>query len=156
MKLNGLEVLHPDRAWQEAKRQYFWPTARIDTNAALLVANKLMSKAGMDINALNRDCETRIDVPTSEGRSGNIVPVYWVVWYKSEKTVAQIRFLLPTEAIWSLEIYDPHYILRKPVEVPHLRDILIEGHAPESLLKAMGLEQTNTLSGTNASTFQKP
>jgi hypothetical protein len=150
-KFAGLDQRNQVETFYEAKAKYLWPISRMNTNSAFQVATQIMATAGMDVTALNRDLTIRTSAPTYEGRLGKtFVPSYRTSWFKGGENIASVEFLEPTRTIRTLQVYDSKYILRKPVNVPNLRELLIQGNAPKILLEKMGLEPTNAPSYRNA------
>ena len=105
----------------------------------------------MDGDALNRDCTVDISAVMPEGAHGrHFVPDYWVRWRVLGEIIAYLEFVEPTKSVRQLHVYDEKYNLRGPLVVTNLQQLMIEGHAPDSLLKRLHLENTNTPAMTNA------
>jgi hypothetical protein len=143
-KFAGLNRRNLNAVWEQDRKNYLWPVSRIDTNAAFAIATQIMAKAGINIVALNSECNVQLDVTRPNGpRSLVFVPDYWIDWRKNGKSLAFLVFLAPTKDIRMLRVDDPTYVLRKAVEVRNLGELLREGGAPRILLERMGLELTN-------------
>ena len=98
----------------------------------------------MDVDGLNRDCSLDITTAKPEGPDGrDFVPDYWVRWTKSGETVALLEFLLPTLTVGELHVLDAKYILRKPVIVPNLRELILKNISSPLLLHTIGIAETN-------------
>ena len=110
---------------------YLWPKARMDTNAAYLLAVDWLKRVSIDVEGLNRDHRLRIEPDKIYIRSqpDKFVPAYWVGWYKQSdpskyylsnsewEPVASVFLFLPTKKLLQLRVEDPTYILRKPIQV---------------------------------------
>ena len=140
-KFSGMDHRDLVGSFYELKSRYLWPLHLKDTNAVFKEAVAIMAKAGMDVAALNRDCQIEIDVSGPYG--SRFVPDYWIKWNQKGRRVGFLEFFAPTRSIRQLHVRNPSYIRRKPAEVPQLGRILREGHAPDFLLKRMGLDGTN-------------
>ncbi len=64
-KFDGLEQWNLNEYWRRQNEEYSWPVERMDTNAAAKTGTQIMTVAGADVPALNRDCtvETRATMP---------------------------------------------------------------------------------------------
>lgn len=139
-KFSFLVKRNLERDYKQLQKDYLWPMSRMDTNAAYQLATQFLAAVSMDVKALNRDCDVRIQAFTPEGKTGkHFVPVYWVSWVargqEGRGSAASLELLEPTKTIRQLRVNKSEYILRKPLEIANL-DFL--------------LSQTNTLAMTNA------
>ena len=118
------------------------PIAQMDTNAAYQLAIKWLMAAHMDVKGLNHDCKARVALsPSWNGLAdlGDIpqkdfVPIYYVWWTPLENDApgnspAQVELYLPTKSLLQFDVYDPKYILRKPLVFTNLA-VLFPGVAP--------------------------
>lgn len=132
-KFSGLIQRNLAEVCVEERKAYMWPAGQMDTNSAFNTAKQIMLAAGMDVAALNQDCSVEIRAP----RYGRFfVPDYWVNWRAGGKLVAFVQFLEPARAVRQLQVLDPKYILRRPLEISNI----------ELLLRAT---ETQSDSGTN-------
>jgi hypothetical protein len=123
--ISGVDQKHLAETWREIKRKYTWPISRLDTNAALRSAAQIMAAAGMDVDGLNLDCKIDIRASMTEGEHGkHFVPDYWVVWRRFGTNTSFLEFLEPTKMVRQFHVYDARYVLRKPVDIPNLNDLL--------------------------------
>jgi hypothetical protein len=144
------------REWNEVKAKYTWPISRLETNTAFLEASQILRKANVDVNAINRDAES-VSITASVGPDKkDFVPVYWITWKRtstnglfspsSSGQIASFVFLEPTKTIYQLHVFDPKYILRKPLEPPDFMALLTTdptNNPPEYVLREIN-------AGTNA------
>lgn len=143
--VTGVDYKDLDTAWEQFKREYTWPISRLDTNKALGIATEIMTAAGMDADALNRDCNVDIRPSMTEGIHGShFLPFYYVDWYvpatnyvysplpggwmandaewrrlpveSGKMLVAHLTFLEPTRQIGSLRVRISKYLKRKSSE----------------------------------------
>ena len=133
----------------EATQQYRWPIDQLDTNTAFQVAKQFMAAVSFDVNALNSDCSVDVDAtyPFGYPAPKYFVPEYHVTWQKHGHRIAWITFLLPTKTVWTIQMLDNKYNLRKNIEIPNLEQILRDGGAPKSLLQKMGFETNSVVNG---------
>ena len=131
-KFSGLDQRNMAVAIPAERAKYKWSLSQMDTNRAFQIATQLMSAVDFDVERLNRDCAVEITSSNREGGSAeqHFFPDYWVIWRKSEKTVAFIQFLEPTKSIHQLHVYDPTYILREPIRITNLSSLLGQTNAP--------------------------
>jgi len=127
------DVMNKDYA--ELKAQYLWPMSRMDTNAAFQSATQWLAAASMDVGAINRDCNVRVEAFTPEGKNGaHFVPLYRVYWTekngKSFAPAASVEFLEPTKNLRQLRVNKTEYILRQPLQVTNLDFLLSQTNAP--------------------------
>lgn len=148
-KLCGIEQLSWPYLFEREKCNYLLHKTQIDTNRALELSMEIMRKAGVNVVALTRDCDVHIFAATYGQR---FVPEYSIGWYKGKKPVASLRFLQPTATIRSLQVWDPDYVVRGPVEIPNLGELLRQGNPPKILLQRLGLELT---SGASTGTLRR-
>ncbi len=120
-KFSDLIQRNLEKEWVDERKTYMWPVDRVDTNKALQIAGQMLTDAGVDLQALNRDCSVRV----AFGRYGDkFVPDYWVTWGKPGKLIAFVEFLQPTFIIRQLHVMEGEYILRKPIEIQNLESLL--------------------------------
>jgi hypothetical protein len=136
-KFSTLDAVNQQRDFFEARKNYYWPIARRDTNAAIATAREVLQKLRIDVRRLDRDYAVK--VYPSSGLGSHFVPIYRVDWVTDEEEIAAVEFLEPTRTIRHIHIDDAKYILRTPLTTSNLRETMIEGGASDSLLKRMGL-----------------
>lgn len=134
-KLSFLVGTHLETEYSQLRARYLWPMSRMDTNAAYQLATQFLAAASMDVKALNRDCQVRVDAFTPEGKNGrHFVPVYWVYWMargpEHRGSIASVELLEPTRSLRQLRVEKAEYILRKPLEVQNLDSLLSQTNAP--------------------------
>jgi hypothetical protein len=147
-KFTGVDVMHHGESWPKVKSDYKnWPISLLDTNAAFKAGLEIMKSASADVAGLAKDCTIELNSVLPEGEHGkHFIPDYWIHWRKGEDCVAYLEFIYPTRSVRQLHVYDPKYMLSKRVEIPNLRELLMEGNPPPELLHKMGLDGTNTTS----------
>ena len=90
-----------------------------------------MSAAGVDVDALNRDCTVDVRASTPEGPRGkHFVPDYWIAWQRFRTNIAFLEYFEPENSIRSLHVYDSKYLLRKPVVITNLLELLSDTNFP--------------------------
>lgn len=144
-KFTGMDRRELVASFYQLKSKYLLPTGLMNTNAAFAEASRFMSKAGMDVAALNRDCQ--VEITASGPYGGKFLPDYWIKWKKGKKRIGFVEFFAPTRELRQLHVWNQSYIMNKPVNVPNLGKLLSDGNAPHFLLETMGLIDTN---GTRA------
>ena len=108
-----------------AKEKYTWPVSRIDTNLAFQIATQMLAAVKMNVAALNQNCVVEVTTAKLEETHDHLfVPDYWVTWRKSGEVKAFVEFVEPTRTIRQLDVSDPQYILREPIRVPNLAQLL--------------------------------
>jgi hypothetical protein len=134
-KMSFVEGTHQDEDCLRWMEQYKWPRSQIDTNAAYQLAAQWLAAAKMDVGALNRDCQIRVE-PESYWNAANpkkettFVPIYDVYWVSEEHRrdgygrAASVKLLYPTKTLISLRVEDPKYILRPPLVFTNLEALL--------------------------------
>jgi hypothetical protein len=118
----------------EIKAKYLWPIDRMDTNAAYQTATQWLKSVSIDVEALNRDCDTVVRAWTPEGVNGkHFVPQYSIYWVikgtKDSGSVAEVEFLEPTKSLIQLYVENSQYILRQPLQVTNLASLLNTNNA---------------------------
>jgi hypothetical protein len=127
---SGLEQAIQAETWGRILAEHRWPIGRMDTNRAFQAATQIMSAVGMDVAALNRDCRVEIHVALPEGPRGKyFIPDYVVHWKKPGSLGAHVEYFEPTKSIHQLHVWDAKYILRKPMQVPNLAELLDQTNA---------------------------
>jgi hypothetical protein len=134
-KFSFLEQTHLEQGYNQLRKQYFWTTDKMDTNAVYQLATQFLAAASMDVKALNRDCNIHIEAFMPEGESGkHFVPVYWVHWMSKDPevrgSVAEVELIEPTKTIRQMRVTKSEYILRKPLEITNLDYLLSQTNAP--------------------------
>jgi hypothetical protein len=148
-KFSGMDQRNLNSIWSRERIEFLWPMERMNTNGVFQDAVKRLTAIGIDVKALNSDCSVDIIPTLPEGPKGkHFVPDYWVTWTKGGHTVVFVCFFAPSKTIRSLQVYDPVYNLRKPVEIKRLGEILRRGNAPSALFYRLGVQQTDIV--TNA------
>jgi hypothetical protein len=127
---SGLEQRVEATTWGRIMAAHHWPISRLDTNRAFQVATQIMLAVGMDVSAMNRDCNIDIYVPMPEGARGkHFIPDYWVHWKKPGSLGAHVEYFEPTKTIHQLHVWDPKYILRKAAWTSNLAELLCQTNA---------------------------
>jgi hypothetical protein len=134
----------------EAQKKYVWPISRYDTNHAFQMAVELLTTAGMDVKALDRDCVVKIDWLGERGLFGrHFFPDYVVTWFPKTKTfhmppgenVACVEFIEPLKRPRQLQLSgllpNSKYNLRKPLETVNFMELLTPENSREAVLKEM-------------------
>lgn len=128
---SGLNLRNQGKQFDETKMEFTWPVVRKDTNQAFQVATQMMAAVKIDVSTLNMDCAVTIDATEpQEMRGKDFIPDYWVTWRRLGKVIAYIEFVEPTRAIRQLHVWDPKYILRKPIRFPNLAELLNQTNTP--------------------------
>ncbi|MCW5555665.1 MAG: hypothetical protein KIS67_26345 [Verrucomicrobiae bacterium] len=134
-KMSYVEGTHQDQDCRRWMEQYKWPRSRIDTNAAYQLAAQWLAAAKMDVAALHRDCQIRVE-PESYWNAANpkkettFVPIYDVYWVSEENrrdgqgSTASVKLFAPTKTLISLRVEESKYILRSPLVFTNL-DLLL-------------------------------
>jgi hypothetical protein len=131
-KFSFLVRTHLEAEEMRAHAQYLWPMNRLDTNAAYQMAIQFLKAASMNVNALNTNCILRVAACMLEGLNGkHFVPLYWVTWSEKDngRGGASIELLLPTKTILQMHVNKSEYILRKPLEIANLDELLSQTNA---------------------------
>jgi hypothetical protein len=120
-----------EREYKRLRTEYLLPMSQLNTNAALQLATQFLTALSMDVTALGRECDVHVKAYTPEGKSGShFVPVYWVYWTKKGQEggepAADVELFEPTKTIHQLHVMNPDYILRKPLVVPNVDELLSE------------------------------
>jgi hypothetical protein len=123
-----------EKCWSYLDKGYVWPISRIDTNSAFQLATQWLSAVHMDVAGMNRDCRVNVSVDSAyvQAPVGKFVPIYWVSWVPKNGeglSTAGVRLFTPTKTLLDLMVYDPKYILRKPLVFTNLSE-LFPGTAP--------------------------
>lgn len=121
--------------YDQLETKYRWPLSRIDTNAAYQLATQWLTAVSMDVAGLNQDCYCHIRPWIPAGAKDYFVPVYRISWGKNGEPMALVELFLPTKELRDLRVEKSEYILRKPLVITNLDDLL---------------SQTNTPANTNA------
>jgi len=141
-KFAGIDQRNLDACWADEKRAYDWPLDRLDTNSAFLYACSTLKAVGVDVVALNRECD--LDIRARNLSGTRFVPDYWLSWSKKRAPVVFLSIFMPTTTIRILKIEDPKYVWRPGVIIPNIGEILRRGNAPKVLLRKMGLDTNST------------
>jgi hypothetical protein len=145
-KFSTLDAVHQERDFFEARKKYYWPISRLNTNAAMETARTILGELRIDVPGLDRDCTVKA---IARGPQGSyFVPIYRVDWETNDEHVAAVEFLEPTHTIRHIHIDDAKYILRAPLTTSNLRETMIQGGAGDSLLEKMGLAPTKAERGS--------
>jgi hypothetical protein len=116
------------------RKRYLLPKAQMDTNAAYAMATQWLAKAGMNVEALERDAE-KVDV--SAWVIGNrFVPIYVVRWqrlglYRGDQgppefeSIGAVNLVAPERRLLQMDMDRARDIKRKPLAVPD-RDRLLQ------------------------------
>jgi hypothetical protein len=128
----------------EAQKKYVWPISRYDTNHIFQMAVEWMTKSGMDVQALNRDCTVKIDWLGERDLFGrHFFPDYMVSWHqktntfhvKEHEVVAGVEFIEPLNRprrLWLSGLFpDSKHNLRKPLETVDFFKLLTPENSPE-------------------------
>jgi len=133
-KFSYLEQAGLEGKYRQLQKQYLWPVEQMDTNGAYQLATQFLVAASMDVAGLNRDGEVRIETFMPEGKAGkHFVPVYWVYWMGkmpgTSGNIAQIELFQPTKTLLQLRVNQPEYILRPPLQITNLDNLLAQTNA---------------------------
>lgn len=109
------------RDYDELEAKFTWPTTRMDTNAARVLAVKWLEAISVDVNRLNREAQVKIRAWTS--RPGVFVPLYWVVWGRDSTTLASVELFAPSQSLRQVRVEDGTYIGRNPFD-PNWKQLL--------------------------------
>ena len=122
-----------NRDFAKLRGKYLWRMDRMDTNAAYRLATQWLAAASMDVKALNRDCRLSVRAYIPEGPKGiHFVPLYWVVWGRGGETIASVELLAPTSTLRQMRVEKSEDILRRPLLVQNLDELLSQTNAPTS------------------------
>lgn len=132
-KFSDLFITKIDDRCRDYMEKYQWPINRLDTNAAYHLATQWLAAVHMDVNALNRDFDVRIDVDPSwndvsmgQLPAQKFTPIYIVSWLMKDKPLysagggAYVELFLPTKTLLTLKVDDAKYILRQPLVFTNL------------------------------------
>jgi hypothetical protein len=119
---------------ESLKKRYLLPKAQMDTNAAYVAATQWLAKAGVDLQALERDAQW-VEISAWE-IGGKFVPLYRVRWrqlgaYRAQigppepQSIAGVEFLAPEHRLLQMDVNQEKYLKRKPLTVPG-RDGLLQ------------------------------
>ncbi len=155
-KFTGLDIRRNEKSWSEDEKKFSWPATRFNATNAFREGVEILKKADVDVNGLERDCTRTVEAVWPDGeKADHFFPDYWIRWRKNTKTVAVLEFIEPTHAIQGLHIDESKYSLTKPVEIPNLKALLMDGGTPPPiLLNKMGLQGSNASTPTNAATIR--
>jgi hypothetical protein len=138
-KLSELTIANWERRCVRYREEYKWPTERMDTNSAYRAATQWLAKASMDVVGLNRECQVHAEIDaywngTKRGelfKKASFVPIYEVYWVSPNDTnafghgvAAAVELFAPSNALLSLRIENPKFILRKPLVFTNLDALL--------------------------------
>lgn len=133
-KLSFVEGAHQNEDCIKWREQYKWPVNRIDTNHAYQLATQWMMAASMDVKALNRDCQVRVEPDSFWNapllKKGSFVPIYDVFWVSPQNRAegfgdtAFVCLFAPTKTLISLRVQDSQYILREQLQFTNLENLL--------------------------------
>lgn len=132
-KFSGLGVADYDQTCLRLAKTLV-PLDQMDTNAAYQLATQWLATVSMDVAGLNRDCKPHAAVSaywSGLGKLGRVptkafAPIYFIWWTTPENDssgfgdVAYVELFLPTKKLIQLHVYDPKYILRKPLVFTNL------------------------------------
>ena len=130
-KFNCVERMHLMQDCQQFQASYTWPTNRIDFKEAYQQATQWLAAASMDVEALNRKCDYRVELDSNYvfAPRGQFVPAYWVLWKERGDTnkgggAAEVMVFTPTRKLLQLRVEDPKYILRKPLQFTNIQELI--------------------------------
>lgn len=118
------------------RREYRWPSDRLNTNAAYSLATQWLAAVSMDVAALNRECVMHAAPDSYWTRfswntpftNAIFTPIYSVYWVPKETTngsvTAAVGLFVPDKTLLEIRIEDPKYILRKPLRFTNLDELL--------------------------------
>jgi hypothetical protein len=134
-KFSFLERTDLQRERDQLEAQYLWPVARMDTNAAYRLATQFLAAASMDVGAISRDCIAHIlPLLPDQADGAHFVPIYWVYWERKGAEgrggVAEVELFEPTMSLRQMRVTRAEYILRKPVVIQNVDDLLSRTNAP--------------------------
>lgn len=117
-----VERTHPEEEVARWQRHYLRPISCLDTNGAYYLATQWLAAVSIDVAALNRECELRVQAFTPQGQKqgSNFLPLYTVYWSKGGEghgSTASVRLFAPTRTLLHLRVEDPKYNLRRPLTV---------------------------------------
>lgn len=119
-KLSFVESTKQHERIMEWSKMYEWEMEKLDTDAAIRLAERWLRAAHMDVDALNAEC-ARYAEPNryynSGIRGGYFIPIYDVRWSKKvgrrdKESVASVSLLMPEKRLISLRVENPKYNLR--------------------------------------------
>lgn len=122
-KFSALTRTHLQQEDNQLKSKYILPIGQMDTNAAFQLATQFLNAASMDVAALNRDCDVRIDIAVTDGQDNeHFVPLYSISWVKRGKqempgNAASVELFLPTKSLRQLHVNKSEYILRQTLQI---------------------------------------
>lgn len=136
-KFSFLEKRNWERELGRAQTDYIWPISRMDTNAAYDLATKSLKAISVDVKALDRDCIAHIVALTPETMDKeHFVPLYSVWWERKnaqgQGCVAELEVLLPTQNVLQIHVFKSEYIIRKPLVVANLKELLAQTNSGQS------------------------
>jgi len=117
-------------------RSYRWPSERLDTNGAYMLATQWLAAVSIDVAGLNRDCVMHAAPATHWNRfrwntsftNATFTPIYSVYWIPRQSTnnevSATVELFAPDKTLLGLRIEDPKYNLRKPLHFTNLDELL--------------------------------
>ena len=122
-KFSALTRTHLQQEDNQLKSKYILPINQMDTNAAFLLATQFLTTASMDVGALNRDCDVRINTATTDRQDNeHFVPLYSISWVNRGKQemhgdAASVELFLSTKSIQQVHVNKSEYILRQPLQI---------------------------------------
>lgn len=137
-RFSSLAVACLSEACVNYSRSYRWPRSRLYTNAAYNMATQWLAAVSMDVAGLNRDCVMHVaPAPAPNWKrlgwdrpftNAIFTPIYLVNWASRQTTngpsAAAVELFAPDRTLLSLRVYDPKYILRKPLHFTNLDELL--------------------------------
>jgi hypothetical protein len=138
-KFSFLVRTHLQQEDNQLKAKYILPINQMDTNAAYQLATQFLTAASMDVAALNRDCDVRMNTATTSGQDDqHFVPLYSISWVNRGKqempgNAASVELFLPTKSLRQLHVNKSEYILRTPLQITNLDYVLSQTNIPASV-----------------------
>lgn len=152
-KFSDLVIANYDQACSKLKDRTRQPISQLDTNGAYQLATQWLSTLNMDVKTLNRECMVKVAVdefwnglkPGEKPRKRMFVPIYNVSWLSPKNQaehfgdVVHVQLYAPTKTPLQITVYDPKYILRKPLVFTNLASLfpgnfpVLTNHFPEPI-----------------------
>jgi hypothetical protein len=122
-KFSALTRTHLEQEDNQLKAKYISPIGQMDTNAAFQLAAQFLVSASMDVAALKRDCDVRVNAAAPvNGDYSHFVPLYFISWVKKgyqerPGNAASVEVFLPDKSLRQMHVSKSEYILRQPLQI---------------------------------------
>jgi len=128
----------------QRKRPYFMlPISKVDTNKALRVSKKFLTAMKVDVAALDRDSNLKVEISPdfNNNNSKSFFPAYLVSWIpKQGEGVTFVELFLPTKTLLQLSVKKSQFINRPPIVITNLATLL----APTNVCSTILTENSNS------------